>query len=227
MIFQRLVPKSIRIKLRQYLYSKKYKVKFGRGATASNTYFEGKNFVNYDSHIINSNIGLATYISGDCKLSNIKIGRFCSIGQNLKNHFSLHPSREFVSTHPAFFSINKQAGFSFVKENKFKESKFVDKENKYFSIIGNDVWIGNDVKIMEGLKIGDGAIIATGSIVTTNIAPYSIAGGIPAKHIRYRFSKDQIQLLLKIKWWENDINWIEKNSAYFCNIKDFLNHCTQ
>jgi acetyltransferase-like isoleucine patch superfamily enzyme len=224
MILSGIVPKRIRIKLLQYLNSKNYDVKFGKGASASKTFFEGKNFVNSDSHIINSYIGLATYISGDCKLSKIKIGRFCSIGQNLKNHFSLHPGSDFISTHPAFFSTKKQAGFTFVEDNSFEESKYVDEDKKYYSIIGNDVWIGNDVKIMEGIEIGDGAIIATGAIVTKDVAPYSIVGGVPAKLIRFRFTKEEIDLLIETKWWEKDISWITVNANNFSSFGEF-NKC--
>ena len=45
------------------------------------------------------------------------------------------------------------------------------------------------VMIRSGVKIGDGAIIASGAIVTKDVEPYSIVGGIPARHIRYRFDE--------------------------------------
>ena len=52
--------------------------------------------------------------------------------------------------------------------------------------IDDDVWIGRRVLIMPGVHIGTGAIIAAGSVVTKNVEPYSIVGGNPAKHIKYR-----------------------------------------
>lgn len=72
--------------------------------------------------------------------------------------------------------------------------------------IGNDVWIGVNVTIMSGVKIGDGCVILTNSIVSTDIEPYSIVGGNPATLINYRYSKEQIDHLLNIKWW----NWSDE-----------------
>ena len=72
--------------------------------------------------------------------------------------------------------------------------------------IGNDVWIGGSVTIMSGVTIGDGCIILNNSTVITDIEPYSIVGGNPATLINYRFSKEQIDHLLKIKWW----NWSDE-----------------
>ena len=60
-------------------------------------------------------------------------------------------------------------------------------------IIEDDVWIGYGAIIMSGIKIGKGSIIAAGSVVTKDITPYSIAGGNPAKFIRYRFTEEEIK----------------------------------
>ncbi|MCL2035713.1 MAG: hypothetical protein FWG94_13440, partial [Oscillospiraceae bacterium] len=70
--------------------------------------------------------------------------------------------------------------------------------------IGNDVWIGANVFInaSKAAKIGDGAIIGTGSLVMDDVPPYSIVYGTPAKVQRYRFSPEQIEALLRVKWWE-------------------------
>ena len=65
-------------------------------------------------------------------------------------------------------------------------------ENDETVKIEDDVWIGANVTILKGVTIGRGAVIAAGSVVTKSILPYSIAGGIPAKHIKYRFNIDEI-----------------------------------
>ena len=57
--------------------------------------------------------------------------------------------------------------------------------------------------ILSGVKIGNGACIAAGSVVTKNLADYAIAGGVPAKLIKYRFKADIIEWLCSIQWW----NW--------------------
>ena len=86
-------------------------------------------------------------------------------------------------------------------------------------IIGNDVWIGDNVTIISGVIIGDGSIIATNSHVTSNVKPYSIVGGNPAKLIKYRFDDEIIQKLLEIKWWDWDTEKI-KNFASVLNSGD-------
>ena len=59
--------------------------------------------------------------------------------------------------------------------------------------IGNDVWIGYNATIMQGVKVHDGALIAAGSVVVSNVEPYTIYGGNPAKKIKDRFdTKEQL-----------------------------------
>lgn len=77
--------------------------------------------------------------------------------------------------------------------------------------IGNDVWIGFGATIMSGVTIGDGSVIAANANVVKNIEPYSIVGGNPAKLIKKRFNDDDIEFLLKLKWWDWKQEKIEKN----------------
>jgi acetyltransferase-like isoleucine patch superfamily enzyme len=91
-------------------------------------------------------------------------------------------------------------------------------------IIGNDVWIGMNTTIMSGVTIGDGAIVANNSHVVKDVEPYALVGGNPAKFIKYRFSAEQIQKLLEIKWWNLPIDKINKLSPFLCNpdIDEFI-----
>ena len=75
-------------------------------------------------------------------------------------------------------------------------------DNKGDIVIGNDVWIGYEAVILSGVTIGDGAIIGARAVVTKDVPPYTIAGGVPAKAIRKRFSDDTVSALLKSKWWD-------------------------
>lgn len=70
------------------------------------------------------------------------------------------------------------------------------------TVVGNDVWIGYEALIMPGVHIGDGAIIAAGSVVVSDVEPYTVVGGNPAKPIRRRFSQDIVDELLRIAWWD-------------------------
>src|SRR5690606_6383856 len=98
----------------------------------------------------------------------------------------------------------KQAGnLKIVDKDLFKEYEQ--------TIIGNDVWIGANAIIKSGISIGDGAIIASGAVVTKNVEPFSVVGGVPAKHLKYRFNPDQISFLKDFKWWNNDLTFYKEH----------------
>ncbi len=52
--------------------------------------------------------------------------------------------------------------------------------------IGDDVWIGSHVVILPGVTVGNGSVIGTCAVVTKDILSYSVAGGVPAKVLKYR-----------------------------------------
>ncbi|AFS77836.1 chloramphenicol acetyltransferase Cat [Gottschalkia acidurici 9a] len=155
------------------------------------------------------------YLSPDMDdVDKLKIGKFCSIGSGATFIMSGNQGHKYdwVTTYPFFYTpdLNENALDGF--------------ERKGDTIIGNDVWIGTEAMIMPGVKIGDGAVIASRSVVTKNIEPYTIVGGNPAKEIKKRFSKEEIQMLLECKWWDVDINIIKKYIPLMCsnNIKEFV-----
>lgn len=77
------------------------------------------------------------------------------------------------------------------------------------TVLGNDVWLGQNVTIMPGITIGDGAIVASNSTVVKDIEPYTIVGGNPAKIVKKRFDEETIALLLELKWWDQDEEWLD------------------
>lgn len=70
------------------------------------------------------------------------------------------------------------------------------------TIVGNDVWIGYDALIMPGVTIGNGAIVSSRSVVVSDVAPYTVVGGNPAKPIKERFPADVVARLQAIAWWD-------------------------
>jgi acetyltransferase-like isoleucine patch superfamily enzyme len=70
------------------------------------------------------------------------------------------------------------------------------------TVIGSDVWLTMRTFVRGGVRIGDGAIVASGAVVNKDVPPFAIVGGNPAKVIRYRFSPEQIEALLEIRWWD-------------------------
>lgn len=133
----------------------------------------------------------------------IKIGNFCSIarGTNIQEH---NHDTECITTY-------------FVKYRVFNDKYGTDAVSKGAIEIGNDVWIGTGATILTGVKIGDGAVIAANAVVTNDVPPYAIAGGTPAKVLKYRFSEEIIKKLLEIKWWNWEIEKIKKNKDLFYN----------
>ena len=176
--------------------------------------FEGSVVLSTNVKVMNCHIGANTYIAVNSRLFNCDVGNYCSIGPELLAGLGMHPTTEFVSTHPSFYSPQNASPISHVSDRKFQESKRI--------MIGNDVWIGARVTIVDGVIINDGAIIAAGAVVTHDVEPYSIVGGVPAKEIRKRFEKEEIDFLLNFRWWEKEDEWIRKNASSFCNIQEFM-----
>lgn len=59
-------------------------------------------------------------------------------------------------------------------------------------IIEDDVWVGTRAIILAGVTIGRGSVVAAGAVVTKSVQPYSIVGGNPARVLRMRWSKHEI-----------------------------------
>ena len=77
------------------------------------------------------------------------------------------------------------------------------------TVIGSDVWIGQNATILPGVHIGDGAIIGADSTVGSDIPPYSVAVGNPARVIRKRFDDELTGLLLRFRWWDKSTEEID------------------
>lgn len=61
-------------------------------------------------------------------------------------------------------------------------------------IFEGDNWIGANATILRGVVIGEGAVIAAGAVVTKNVPPYAIYGGVPAKLLKMRFDKENLEM---------------------------------
>lgn len=66
-------------------------------------------------------------------------------------------------------------------------------ENDADVVFEGDNWIGMNVTILKGVTIGRGAIIAAGAVVNKSIPAYSIAGGVPARVIKMRYTPEEIE----------------------------------
>jgi virginiamycin A acetyltransferase len=116
----------------------------------------------------------------------VEIGRYTQLGPSVGIYAQDHPTG-LLSTY-----INRA-----LLDGELK--RFVDRVPVQ---IGNDVWVGHGAVLLKGVKIGTGAIIGAGAVVTTDIPPYAIAVGVPARIKGYRFDPELVQALLDSRWWE-------------------------
>lgn len=212
-----LTPNFLILFAKKKLQTNRYKKKsliVREGCDITNVNFGFNVYLGQNVNIRNSSIGDFSYINSGSNVQNTIIGKFSSIGPNVKIVLGNHPVN-FISTHPIFYANNKPFK-TFTDKMHFKEYGNVE--------IGNDVWIGQDVIIPGNVKIGDGAIITSKAVVTKDVEPYSIVGGVPAKHIKFRFNKEEIKKLLESKWWNKDPKWIKENYTLFLEKELFLRH---
>lgn len=181
-------------------------VSIWRGAHVKNTILKKFSSVGNDSIVVDSSldakceIGRRNIIShasigkGSSTQSNTTIryssvGKYCAIAWNVTigapNH-EMH--RLAIANLEHIFNMDRRENMVCFEETD--------------CTIGNDVWIAAGSHIMRGVSVSDGAVVAANAVVTKDVPPYAIVAGVPAKIIGYRFSKEQIERLLKIQWWD-------------------------
>lgn len=158
-----------------------------------------------------------------------KVGAFCSFANGcdvVPNH-----AVNYISTHPFLTHDNtKWEGFMPYELCKghydwyFEDVKPKGDIDRRRIEIGNDVWLGKDVLITNYANIGDGVIAGAGSVITKDVPDYAVVAGVPARIIRYRYTKEQINELKKIAWW----NWPDEKirdyyDDFFDDIDVFIN----
>ena len=171
-------------------------------------YHRNKDSYWLDSYIEDGRISVGKYTYFDERITfglwqaedKIAIGKFCSLAKDITifgggEHFT-----------------NRVTAFPFVLMfAEDRPQRLIDARNKGTTTIGHDVWIGFGATIMSGVKIGDGAVIGAKAVVASDVPNYAIAVGNPARVIRYRFSAQTIEKLLKLKWWDWKLSKILNN----------------
>jgi len=151
----------------------------------------------------------------------------------------------FFNSLGRFSSINETVFFqhnhpmNMLSTGRFQQLLPFDKQMEYFQkakqdpaspnpsekiTIGNDVWIGANafINVSRCKSIGDGAIIAAGAIVNDDVPPFAVVAGIPGKIKKYRYTPEQIEILLRVKWWDWSNDEIASNADLLLNPKLFF-----
>jgi virginiamycin A acetyltransferase len=146
----------------------------------------------------------------------IVIGRYCSIAPEVCFMVGGNHATDAISTYPFDY-------FLFDKENPTRVYRTTRNTE-----IGNDVWIGCGAHIGSGVRVGHGAVIASRAVVFTDIPPYAIAVGNPARVTKYRFPEEVIEGLLRIAWWDwpdevvrERVDWFYRPPQEFVQQFDF------
>ncbi len=146
-------------------------------------------------------IGKYSYVNSGSSIENCTIGNYCSISSGVWICPFEHAVRN-RSTHP------------FAHGNMPKRKPVT---------IGNDVLISLNAVVLSGVNIANGAVVAAGAVVTKDVLPYEIVGGVPAKHIGFRFDEKEREMIENTAWWNYDLAVLKSNSDFFSAKSNYFN----
>lgn len=153
-------------------------------------------------------LGDYSYLGENCEVADAAIGKFTAIANSVRigapNHPMDRPAQHRFTYCPEYYNAAATRDHDFFADRRAAKV-----------IVGNDCWIGHGAIILPGVTVGDGAVIAAGAVVSRDVPPYTVVGGVPARPIRERFSRDIAARLLRIAWW----NWPDEE--LFARLADF------
>lgn len=159
------------------------------------------------------------------------VGAFCSFAAGV--NVVVNHAMDYITTHPFIYhsssisTIFEKDYEGYKNEPWYFEGVAPQKGVKVRNLkkckIGNDVWLGKDVLITNGADIGNGAIAGAGAVITKDVPDYAVVAGVPARIIRYRYEKEEIEALNRIAWWNWPDEKIRENyKDFYLNIQEFI-----
>jgi virginiamycin A acetyltransferase len=80
------------------------------------------------------------------------------------------------------------------------------------TVVGNDVWLGYRALVLPGVTVGHGSIVAAASVVASDVPPYAIVGGNPARVVRRRYEDEDVERLLRTAWWDWPVELVTEHA---------------
>lgn len=167
----------------------------------SNVYIHDSSFgawteIGANSAIIETTFDDYSYTAGDNQITYAQVGKFANIASHVRINPGNHPMERVTLHHMTY--RRKLYGFG------EDDAEFFEWRRAHKCVIGHDTWLGHNVIVMPGVTIGHGAVVGSGAVVTHDVAPYTIAVGVPARPLRLRFEQRLIDALLRMAWWDWD-----------------------
>lgn len=191
-------------------------VELAAGARIHDSEFEGPATLDRGARVgPDAWIGRYTGLGENSSILRSTVERFCAIGSRVAINPFNHPMH-WMTTHEFAYR-----GDSYGWVDEYRDCKRLARTPDMFHRvhIGNDVWIGHGASVIGNVTVGDGAVIGAGAVVTSDVLPYAIVGGVPARVIRMRFSRDVIVRLLAVKWWRlpmSKLSGLPFNDVFAC-----------
>jgi len=134
---------------------------------------------------------LAPYLFPGCP-ERLVIGPFVQIAHGVRfiTASANHPMRG-ITTFP-FRIFDMESAGAYLDENAATGD----------TVVGPDAWLGFGATVLPGVRVGAGAIVAAGSVVASDVPPYAIVAGNPARVVRMRFTEDEVARLMALVWWD-------------------------
>ena len=145
--------------------------------------------------LVSTKLSEHSYIGVSSWATCCDIGPYCSIGANVNMGLTLH-TLDTISSSPIFQLKQNATGVSWTDRDYARN--ILDTPR---TVLEADVWVGSNAIIMSGVKLHTGCVVGAGAVVTKDVPPYAIVAGVPAKVLRFRFSPEISDRILKSKWW--------------------------
>lgn len=141
-------------------------------------------------------MGDYSYCGHLCIFQNVSIGAFANIAALVRIGPTAHPNDRPTQHHMTY----RRARYGFGED----DDAFFAWRREQRTTIGHDTWIGHGAIIMPGVAVGTGAIVGAGAVVTRDVAPWTVAVGVPARAVKRRFPEATAAALERIAWWRWD-----------------------